>query len=172
MLSAGTQGGVSYFCLWTMKYFCNIFNLHGRMHTLTHALSAMADTFEYTSKTTLGKVCQADWFSSANGARLCLLNSWPWKSHKPQIAATSTVPNGKQRLPGQPKRGGSKSLGGLLFLFLLSVVQSLPLALIPCRFIKSFWISHVICGHALLFIHKSFLMGLWMLLILWVSQAL
>lgn len=73
----------------------------------------------------VGELCQADWFSPANGACLCLLlNSWPWKSHKPPIAVTSLAPNRKQRLPGQPKKGGSKSLGGLLcffFLLLLSV---------------------------------------------------
>lgn len=70
-----------------------------------------------------GEVCQADWFSPANGACLCLLlNSWPWKSHKPPIAVTSPAPNRKRRLPRQPEKGGSKSLGGLLsafFFFLL-----------------------------------------------------
>ncbi len=82
-----------------------------------------------------GEVCQADWFSPANGACLCLLNSWPWKSHKPPIAVTSPAPNRKRRLPRQPEKGGSKSLGGLLSAFFSSFAR-------PCCWYPAVSLSH------------------------------
>lgn len=124
MLSGGTEGWVSYFYLWTTIFFfisqtraCAGYAILVVMKIWTRGV-LRAPPWRTGS---VGEVCQADWFSPANGACLCLLlNSWPWKSHKPPIAVTSLAPNRKRRLPGQPKKGGSKSLGGLLCFFFSS----------------------------------------------------
>lgn len=148
MLSGGTEGWVSYFYEPQILFFFFLLE-----HVHVRAGYAILAVMKIWTRGILrappwrtgsvGEVCQADWFSPANGACLCLLlNSWPWKSHKPPIAVTSLAPNRKRRLPGQPKKGGSKSLGGLLcffFFFYLSPV------LIPCSFIKSLCISHFKC---------------------------